>query len=655
MPNDELDGEIHSQQPTEPAPVDSDHRNTSRLSSPASVRQDAPVTRARARSQALGISWRNEDDDSIKLGHKMEKPKPKTGTGGLHKSPSLTDQALPVGRTGNNAQLQRIDGFGSPMKHDSPTMDRDSVDTVPQTECPKSNSGEDDEYELPETENDNDDSEESIIREIRGGTKKKANKIAPNHIYSSKPMAKKAQAKATPTIAKTVGGRTTKKTSVSKKNRPVVSNQVPNPPVVHGVSPDKRRPTRQRAKAFIAITPEEASQYVPFSFSIMKDSREITSPAKAKSKTPNIRRPKRPFYEAEVNVQQTKPDSNTHRQPTPHRGEVVSLSSSEPKPRVEPAVQNPMQDETFTFDTPQPEAEQQIDREGIEQTADKKKGCTTTNSGLNVTASRVYNSPSISPPSMHSPLTDIDHETVRSQIVPSHHTETQNSQESTNSKPGKRLLKTSQASIIEDPFSDVNVWNRAYSPPFSSKPGHIRREMNTRNGETQTEALNIQSSNRNLYRQVEPDKGGSSRGAAAHLLLGSPQVHNSMGWPLKGELSVATPRKGLEREEKPKSFPFSKKDPGRLNREESLHPNSQAWAEQMAEESRKKKLSAIPQVTTEGREPPNQTPESPQGHRESPISRREITLRRRRDAIFESVREITAVSQVRAVAFISEC
>ncbi|KAI1356422.1 hypothetical protein F5Y01DRAFT_267277 [Xylaria sp. FL0043] len=120
----------------------------------------------------------------------------------------------------------------------------------------------------------------------------------------------------------------------------------------------------------------------------------------------------------------------------------------------------------------------------------------------------------------------------------------------------------------------------------------------------------------------------------------SRRVHDISGSPRTKYVAVGGGDK-YQRAENPKQFPSVKvhKD---YSDTESLHPASRAWAQNIAERSRKKDLTSMPPNMTGDAEPRDEVLAVTREFSKNPISKREILLATRRRAVFDSVHEVTA-------------
>ncbi|RWA14275.1 hypothetical protein EKO27_g785 [Xylaria grammica] len=519
--------------------------------------------------------------------------------------PSRTCQDGPVTRAGARAKAQALNQTENDNHEgsvDGPSerhtiIDREgSVSSVVEDENTKS-SLDDDEYHLPKPGNDNDSydgggddeyqlpgSENSynsseIITDIVGRPKKPSKKPT-KAAYPSKPKAgKKAQR-------------------------------------------EELSPILQTAKFPTGNGGQEAPDVISDS---QGASQELTAPLKAKPRSSISRRAKPPFYPANLGRQQVKLQlapyvhntSNIHHQPTARRGGAGSSSPDEMELQEDRTSQDTNPKRHNTLAIPRLGSPRESSNNNGKFPAEKEKGCTISHNKQNVIFNNIDESPILWSPDQQLQLTDGEYGGTYIQGSP-YRTNVEIGKRSINFESIERPVRKIKVEPAKGFFNNVGASSQASLPRLSPDPACCSRINGTKNGATQTENLDSVSSPSNLCHQWRQGREEETRG-----------------------LDTTTTMKARYGAEKIEHLPSSKVSRVLSDTEESLHPNSVAWAQRVAEKSRQGNLTSTYPILSEAQSL-GLIPAITREHGKNPVSKREITLARRRDAVFESVQEVTS-------------
>lgn len=625
----EGDNWADDQQSTEPIPTDFDPRAIFCPSPPSCAEQDAPVTRSRAKAQAQAqaqsqtrtVLNQTESYYSAGLSHETGSYKAKTEDDRYHLRQPLIRPGPPVGEIRGRACINGLDG--SVEGYDS-TNGEGPAGLSPEIEAFPSNR-DNDEYELPGSENGS-ESEESIINEIRGTSKKTANK---------KPS------KGNP---KPKGRQSGKAKASHATTQPAKNNVVP-----------KRATHTPNLKTCVESSHQKASDLIIDSQDIAEDSKGLVNSSKAILSTSKTRRPKKPFYVDNLDGQ-AEPGSKTSawshhntQQQSPEQQKKASSSTSNEKQRGDVVFQTTTQNKRTTLDMSQPNSKRARNSKSFKHTADEGKGRAIGHSQQPVATDKANNPHNVPSSDQRLHYTDTECGETCLQSSPSDHAE-QNSTKPSKFELDEQLLKeTDAASLIMESLNEIDVSAQAYLPPLSSSPVSSSRMTETKNEATQTEIFEIKPPPPIFTPLQENPKPPTSNRITGHWLSGSPQVHKRSKPPL--EETFGTRIKGkYERPVKLDLLTSTKALRDLIIPEESLHPDSRAWAQGIAEGSHRKNSVAVPPTMAEGTGPLSHPAEITQEHRKSIVSKRETALEGRRNAVFESIHEVTAVSKLERLA-----
>ncbi|KAI3328958.1 hypothetical protein HD806DRAFT_267715 [Xylariaceae sp. AK1471] len=378
--------------------------------------------------------------------------------------PSLAHRYPHVTRAGRNVQMPPVDGANS-------SQSDQSADSGRKTEIAKS-STDDDEYQLPESDSRNDESEESTIRDLLGRRNKTANKKSTKATYSSKARGKQvAKTKAAPVAAKKKQRPATDKTAASTQKRSVASNHISGSQKEPDTSPTELTSVRQSKKAPTENSSQRTLHIVP-------DSQEHASPLKSKSGTSTLRRPKKPFFQDHLSEQQAKarPSSSAHSNSNAnqHSKADQGKTSLSPLRKTEPQrdradqllIQNKR---TAPIQSHSSSKRQKVNNDD-KLTVDKGNGPAIDNIQPTPTAHKLAISPIIVPSDRDTPFTDMEYGETHQQPESSHHTQVETSNKSSDFKLSEQYDKRIKAApVIKDSLSRADVPTQVALTQFGPK------------------------------------------------------------------------------------------------------------------------------------------------------------------------------------------
>ncbi|KAI0100327.1 hypothetical protein GGR51DRAFT_352964 [Nemania sp. FL0031] len=636
----ERDDIADDQQSTEPIPPDFDPAAIFGSSPPSRVRQDGPVTRNRARLQALTITNHAKSSSPIYLGHEPENPNPKTNNDGYQLSSPSARQDLPVRKVRGGTQSQNIDGFDGSIEGYSPHNDEGLAELDSEAESPKCNLGQndDDAYELSESENVT-DSELSTIVELMKHSKGSANKNPSKVVHSSsKPKGKQVAKARTAPIGNKIGHSARGKTAVSVRNR------VPSPKR-RDFPPSNIASVHQNARVSAESNDQDAVGFIPDSQDVGKGSQGGVISLQGTTSSSKIRRPKKPFYTHDIGG----PSKSGPTMPTLSNGDtnqgLTQQKAAAPSPsldktqRGDKATQNANKNKRTAPNISQSKPKRQKGGKIPEQQqSDKEKGYVNNHNQAALATAEIEESLGISLSNQDLQLSDEEHEEMLLQSSLSYRTEVEISKRPSDSGSSEQRTKTSDTTpVIQGSLSNFHVSRQARLPRLDSGSVDFGGRAEIKNEATQTGVFTIESSPQRLYEQEEPKKTDTGNDSIPRSSLKSPQAFETRE-PLW--VRPVTTRVGREsqRPYKPAHSPPGKTLIDSPTTEELLHPTSLTWAQAIAEEARQKKLVL---KSLEESEPLGRTPIMTHQARKHPIAKRETTLADRRNAIFGSIQHIT--------------
>ncbi|KAI8949679.1 hypothetical protein F4801DRAFT_393253 [Xylaria longipes] len=633
---------------TEPVPADFVDFDLF-MSFPPCTQQEAPVT-------ALSGPNQTDSGDSVDSSHQVEKPKSKideTGNNERQLRPRLARQNSPIRRARERQAMRCISGFDGSVEGHSSADGEGSASSALETKCSKANADDDDddddddEYQLSESENDKGDSEESTINEIIKNPRKTTNKKPAKMAYSSKPRGKQAaKAKTAPVTAKKVSRPVANKVAVSARKRPVAPKQIVRSPERLSTSLDEFSPVRQNMKASVGSSKQKRRDVVPDSQDIVTDSQKNAIPLKAKSIAMNNRRPKKPFYRDSLGAQQTNLDpttaicstTDTHQQSTARQGKVLYSPPYVTGLQGNREVQASSQSKRTAPNPRQSEATRPRGNNDVGPKIDKGKGRAMDQTQPPPTTYEVGSPPINQSSDQPSQFDNAEHLEMRLQSSTPCHTEAETSQRTDSSEPSELPVNEIKvAPVVRESFKHIDVSTQAHLPRLSPGPVWHDHVVETKNAASQTS----QSLHKNIYSQEEFEEGVVGNDTTGHWLLRSPRVQDASG-PSRVIPTAARVQKEREQAEKLGKDPSMKPFRDHSIIETPLHPISRAWAQGVAKRSRqnKSKVSA-PQTNAGETEPLGRTPRTIIESHKNLISRRENALGNQRNAIIDSIQEIT--------------
>lgn len=624
----EGDNWVDDQQSTEPIPADFDPRAIFCPSPPSCSHQDAPVTRSRARAQAqpqaCTILNLTESHNSADLSHGTGSSKSKTDDNRYHLRQPLIRQDPPISRNRGRACMNGLDGS---VDGYTSTNREGTAGLSPEIESFTSDR-DNDEYELPESENGS-DYEESIINEIRGTSKKTASKKPSK--ANSKPKGKqRGKEKATRTIP-----------------QPATNNVVPN----HATH-------TPNLKIGAGSSDQEAPYLIADSQDIAEDPKGLVKSSKATTSAFKTRRPKQPFYidnlsgQAEsVSNSSALSNHNAQNQSPEQHGKPSSFSLNKTEQRGDAVIQTTTRNKRTALDISQPKAKRERCSKSLKHT-DEGKGRASGRTQPIVATDKANNPHNIPSSNQRLHYTDTECGETCLQNSPSHHAEETSTKPSNFELDEQLVKKTKAASLIMESLTEADVSAHACLPPLSYSPDSSSRMTETKNEATQTEMFAIKPPPPIFSPYGENTKPATSNRITGHWFLGSPQVYKTSELPLKKPITTRV-RGDHERTGRP-DLPSAKVFRDVTIIEESLHPNSRAWAQGIAEGSREKTSASVPPIMAEESSPSGRPVEITQEHRKNLVSKRETTLGGRRNAVFESIHEVTAVSEIDSLPLMSQ-
>ncbi|GAP86114.1 hypothetical protein SAMD00023353_0302470 [Rosellinia necatrix] len=645
---------VDDRRSTGPVLLNLDHRAMLKPSSPPRTHHDAPLTRARARAQALTIHNQTRKSDLSNPSHGCDSQKPKASSNEHKATEPLSCQLPPINSVGQTTRFPGVDG---PVDRHSSTGGEGSVSSALKHEFFKSKS-DDDEYELPETENNNSESELSDSQEIRVASKKRTNKNPLKTTCSSSPGDKhKGKTRVAPTTTKKIGHQATERATIAIRKPHADLNQIMHSLGLQGTSQGRFSAVHKSVKVTAGIGDQGALGRISDSHDAVKELQGLVSPPKSKSRASNIRRPKRPFYQDNLGEQQarselvtpTHTNDNAYNPSTLRQQEYDSFSPIKQKQRGAREIQSIAQKQRNTLEMPQSKARQ--------QTSTHVKGkCHTTSltehNPIIDTSSNVHSSLIMLSPDQHRKFTRLEHGETASCHSPSSKREAETSNKRHNGPEisNRNVKKIKYASIIGASTIDIDVPTQDHLLPPSAGLEHFSRIPETRNDATQTETSDFQPFPPNHCYQKGPGKDEMGKEIVPrNWWLESPRVRGTYE-ALRAKPVTTRFTKKCKRSVKSEHLLPKKVPTDSLTTEEPLHATSRAWAQQIAERSRQKNLSPIPLAT-----------EEPGAHGQITIkvrkcgknlvSKREIALGGRRNAVVDSIQEVTAVSYTGTLIF----
>ncbi|KAI1823996.1 hypothetical protein F4861DRAFT_284704 [Xylaria intraflava] len=632
---------VDDQQSTEPVPPDFD-RTVFRLSSSPEAHPDPPVTRSKARRQGLTIIDEPnsiEQDIQTSSTHDVENTKASPDNKKRRAPRHLPSRDSPITKAGEIVRPPQTD------EHDVLVDESESIPGKNPTSLPHKIevfklSSDDDEYKLPES----DTTEESIIAEIRGHPKKTANKkSSTTATFLSRPRDKPvAKARAAPASTKRINRPAKGKTTTSARKRPATQGRSARSPDGQGTSSEELPLLGLSVKTTDDIT---LPDFISDAQNIVERNpvAEPTAPPKSKPRTSKARRVKKPFFPSDLSEEEAKvkPDTpdhfNANQGATEGQGKANSSAPQTTRLRGEGVDQGRAQKKRVAPNISQSKKKRQKGNNNGKLTVGKRNGCAighdqadspiTSNSQANLspfTLSSSGDSEFIETSYEETPLKN-----------PLYHITDETSGRSNDLELEVRAVKGKEAvsdveESVRESHDELGIPTPGYLPRLGASPVY---SDNAKNETTRTEGLEGQSLVRRVPVQLKPEETVTLSNTTGRRFLDLPRISQTDG-PLRTEHVVTEAIEDWRPTDKPDSLLPVKTSRNVPNMEDLLHPNSRKWAQDIAAKShRKSGTSPFP------RTPENAGPLTPTTTREP---KSEAALKDRRDAVFESIRELTA-------------
>ncbi|KAI1757148.1 hypothetical protein F4782DRAFT_548114 [Xylaria castorea] len=647
---------------TEPIPTDFDHDNLFR-SSPPYIQQVAPVT-------ALNVPNQTDNGNSVGLSHQVENPKSKideTSNNERQLRPRLARQNPPITRARGRQVTRCINGFDGSVERHSSADGEGSASPALGTECLKtSTDDDDDEYQLSESENDIVNSEQSTIDKIREISQtindkivkkpqKTTNKKAAKATYSSKPSSKQtAKAKTALFTAKKISRPVTNKATVPARKHPIAPTQVAQSPERLSVSLDEASPVRHNVRETTGTSKQKRKDDIPDSQDFVKDSQENAIPLKAKSRATNYRRPKKPFNQDSLGAQENNPDpttsawniTNTYQQSTVRQGKVLSPSLDKTEFQGNEEIQANKQSKPAALNTCQSATTRSRVNNGVGSKVDKGKGRAIDQNQPLPTSYEAL-SPQINQFSdQTSQYEDAEYVEMHLQgSPPSYQAEAEINEILGSFEPSELSVNEIKVTpTMRESFKHADVSTQANLSQFNPGPVRLDHVAEAKNEATQTGAFRAQPLLHDIYyRGAFKEEVAVGDDKTKHWLSRSPRVQDASGLSQVNPVAAGV-RKEYEQAESPEKDLTMKIFRDLSNKTTPLHPTSRVWAQEIAKKSRQNNLkTSAPQINAGEAKTLGRTPETTLESHKNPISKRETALGGQRNAIFDSIQEITMV------------
>ncbi|KAI1312462.1 hypothetical protein F5Y03DRAFT_340356 [Xylaria venustula] len=255
-----------------------------------------------------------------------------------------------------------------------------------------------------------------------------------------------------------------------------------------------------------------------------------------------------------------------------------------------------------------------------------------------LTVKKMSNQPFLLSSDHCSHSTDIENGEIHQQDVPSYDAEAQTSKRLSDFEASKRPVKKAKASKPQaspnhiDASPKTNLEQSCFSLSYD-------RTMTDAPKENQVDIFEDGPYLPDILGEVSPKEGELLDNTLKSRLI-SPEVFDASK-SLRAEHITARSSHRWRGAENLEQFPAAKAYGDHSDTEESIHPNSRAWAHKITERSRKKNSALGPQVMKAEIEHSDGTPTRSHGYGKNHISKRDITLANRREAVSDSVHEVT--------------
>ncbi|KAI0441200.1 hypothetical protein F4803DRAFT_576828 [Xylaria telfairii] len=589
-------------------------------------------------SQALNAPARFDSGVSAGSSHRVEKPK--------SKGPRLYRQNSPIARARGRQETQFISGFDGSVDGHSSADGEGEASSALETDSPKTSIDDDDEYRLSGSENNKDDSEQSILDDMRSlsptTTKKKPGKMR----YSSKPRGKPAaKAKAVPITAKKINRPVTNKATAPTQIRPVAPNGVIQSSERLSISPHELSPTRQNMKDSVGSgSKRKRRDVIPDSQEFVTDSQKTARPLSPKGKVMIKRRAKSPFYKDNLGAHQTTSGPTASVCITADtRQQLAAVGQG----NVSPADNTELQEceEVHFINQIKQTAPKACRSEGtrpkgkdcVQPQVDKGKGRAIDQIQPLPTAYQIDSPPINQLSDQYSELVDTEYVDMRLQNSPSRSAEAKPGKTLGSSEPHELPVNEIEVTpVIKKGFKHVDFSTQAHS--FG--PIRVGNVGKTKNEATQANIFGAQPSLQNVYYREEFEEGATGDSTTKPWVLRSPRVQGESR-PSRGNPIAAEVRRECGQAEKLEKDRSTKIPRDLSNMATPLHPTSRAWAQRIAKKSRQNNLKVSAQADAGETEPLGRSPRTILESQKIAISKRETALGDQRNAIVDSIQEIT--------------
>ncbi|KAI1434600.1 hypothetical protein GGR50DRAFT_393382 [Xylaria sp. CBS 124048] len=619
---------VDDQQSTEPVPSDLD-RAVFRLSSSPETYANNPVTGSKARCQDLTIDEPKSAEHNAQLNVKIEDMRPKLYNNKYGLSPYDSATASVRGK----AQPPCTDGSDGLSDGSRSAPSEDSTVLCPKTRGPKLSS-DDDEYRLPESEIDT--PEESIIAEIRGHSKKIANKIS-NTKATSLPRSTDKQpvkAKVAVVTAKRPSPQAASKSTAPTQKRSVAPDHSIHSPQGQGAPLDGLLPSNESVTGPMGGDDTPVPDSIPVSQNVEKKELGAGSP-KAKSNSRQVRRAKKPFFQDNLSGErtETKPTVVSRSKKNLGQGKSNLLAIKKTKSRGQGSNSNRSRNKRVAPDISQSREERRGNKNDEKPTVGTNNGLTISHD-QSISQMTTGVNDDILPITLSSDdnleLTETPYEKNHLKN-PLYQAKDEASERSGNHELDERVgrgieLTDTTKGLIEKPINEFRVTSLAYPPRLCAGPAHSDK---AKNEASQMEKSEVQSLSYHPLGQFNVKEGPSH--ITGRSPSNRPQASDIDSLPradpvtrVMGEWRRPDKSDGLRSVGAPQDI---------LSTENLLHPKSRKWAQEIAARSLRKNTIPISPIT-----PEETAARTPIMTRES---KDETALKARRKAVFECIQDLT--------------
>ncbi|KAI8632417.1 hypothetical protein F5Y19DRAFT_472447 [Xylariaceae sp. FL1651] len=477
--------------------------------------------------------------------------------------PSLCRQRAIVTRAVKRARALPVDGPNSTQSDESTEPRRASVNLVPRnTDGNTVLDIADDEYRLSPSDNNGDDSEELMIRELVGTRSKRAKRKSTGASRATASLKSKgkqvAKAKVPQAAAKSRGHMAINKTTASTRERATIQNPVNRPPKAQKVSPVKPLSSPQNIVSTVESSSQRALNVVP-------DSQEHTGSLITNTKSSNVRKSKKAFFDSQTDGQPGKvgPSSfshgslNTDQMPIGNPGEGSLLPPKQTKSQQDTVNQLVTQKKRSPPDHIQSEPKRKKVNNSNKSSAKKGTGISPNPERLFADTKNLVFSPIMVSSDWDSQSNGPENGGVQLQEAPSCHTESKSSEGPGHLEPREQPeKKTKVTPNIEDPF--IKSDDHTQIDIHQSIPHPFQFDDITKHKEEQQEleVFEVYLPNRDLHSPQEAKQSVHTTETVAHQPLKRSRVSNS-GSPFLAKPVTISAKVAGERAQQPERIPLT--------------------------------------------------------------------------------------------------